>query len=133
MTGLLLRGAPRAKFDAAHYAMSWDGNSISDPIYSDLVPQTRALAPISNQIAISNFAESGKSIQYMIAHHVTLMNAAYVNGKINHGFIFELTNNIFNDGRTGLQTCDASALAHHPDDRLAARLAVRQHMERGDG
>lgn len=119
MIGPILGGYKRASFAPALYAMTWDGNSISDASISDLVPQIAALAPISNQIVISNKAINGQSVQQMIANHADV-DAAYVSGKINFLGIFEITNNVYNDGRTGLQTCDdltayiAAVKAVHP-------------------
>jgi hypothetical protein len=101
--GPILGGAARAKFDAAHYAMSWDGNSISDGGISDLVPQTAALAPISNKITISNRAINGQNTLQMIDDAGDI-DSSYVNGKINFLLVWELTNNIHNIGRTGAQT-----------------------------
>lgn len=104
MIGPILSGIARAKFDTAHYAMTWDGNSISDGQISDLVTQTASLAPISNQITISNFAVNGKSIQWLIDNLVSRgVHNSYVAGKKNFLMLWEGTNSIFNDGRTGLQ------------------------------
>jgi hypothetical protein len=102
--GPLMGGFAHARFDAASYAMAGDGNSIMDPAYSDLLTQLQALAPISGSFTISNFGLSGQSVQQMTANHADV-DAAYVAGKVNYLLAFEITNNIYNDGRTGLQTC----------------------------
>jgi len=112
-----LGGFVRASFAAAAFAITVDGNSISDAAVSDLIPQLNALAPISNKFTITNKAINGQSVQQMIANAADVDNS-FVVGKVNYLLIFEITNNIFNDGRTGLQTCvDLEAY-------IAARLAV---------
>lgn len=130
--GPILGGAPRAKFDAAGYAMTVDGNSISAGDVSDLIPQLNALAPISGKFTITNRAVNGQSVQQMIAGAGDV-DASFVVGKINYLIVFEVTNNIFNDGRTGLQTCAdletyiAGRLALHP-----WRVILMTALPRGD-
>lgn len=88
---------------AANYAMTVDGNSIADKNLGTLVTQLAALAPISNQFVISNFAISGQNVLQMISN-ASDVDGSYVNGKRNILLVWELTNNIHNIGRTGPQT-----------------------------
>lgn len=103
--GPLMGGSNRATFNAAQYAMTVDGNSISDKAVSDLWQQVNARAPISSKFVITNKAINGQSVQQMIAAPADVDNS-FVPGKINYLVVFEITNNVYNDGRTGLQTCD---------------------------
>ncbi len=140
MIGPILGGVPRAKFDAAHYALTISGNSISDAVVSDLWLQVRALAPISGQLTLHNCAINGKSIQYLAANPGPV-DSSYENGKINFLFIFELTNNIHNDGRTGVQTISdlknyitarqAYVAANRPGQK-PWRVIVMTGLPRGD-
>jgi hypothetical protein len=114
--GPILGGAPRAKFDAASYAMTVDGNSISDAAVSDLIPQLNALAPISGKFTITNKAINGQTTRAMIDNPADV-DGAYVNGKTNILLVWELTNNIHNIGRTGAQTIQDTI------DYIAARQA----------
>jgi hypothetical protein len=105
MIGPILSGTPRAKFDAAHYAMTISGNSISDPGVSDLWTQVAALAPLGGQLTLHNCAHDGYSIQQLAGtrenyfHAPADVDAAYEDNKVNFLFFWELTNNIHNDGR----------------------------------
>ena len=122
MSGPILGSAQFARFQSGNFAMTVDGNSISDPSLSDLWTQVRALAPISGSITISNFGISGQNIQDMIARPSDV-DGSYVNGKINFLFVWELTNNIHNIGRTGVQTI--SDLQQYMDARQAYVAANR--------
>lgn len=127
--GPILGGAPHASFAAAKFAMAGDGNSIMDHNYSDLLPQLAALPPIDGKIAISNFGISGQSVQQMTANHADV-DAAFVAGKINYLLVWEVTNNVYNDGRTGLQTCSdliayiAAVKAVHPEWRVILMTGI---------
>jgi hypothetical protein len=101
--GPILGGMPRLKFDPTKVAITVDGNSLSDPYYSDLWLRVQALAPINDQITITNLAHSGDDFSHMEAG-AAAVDAAYVNGKTNILPPWEMTNNIYVRGRTGPQT-----------------------------
>lgn len=103
MMGPIMGGVARASFGADKYAMTVDGNSISDASVSDLIPQLNALAPISSKFTITNKAINGQNTQQMISSAADV-DGSYVNGKTNVLLVWELTNNIHNIGRTGAQT-----------------------------
>lgn len=133
MGGLILAGMPRANFDPTRYALTVDGNSICDVAFgSKTVPQLQALAPVSNRLTLGNVSHAGWSVQQKIASPGEA-DAAYVEGKINFLLLWEITNNVFNDGRTGLQTCDdlrayiAARKAIHP-----WRVILMTGLPRGD-
>lgn len=123
MRSPILGNMTRANFAPAKFAMTVSGNSISDSAVSDLWTQVQALAPVSNQLTITNKAHNGFSIQQLAGTTANGVGApgdvdsSYVNGKTNFLFFWELTNNIHNDGRTGVQTI-ADAIAY-----IAARQA----------
>lgn len=104
MIGPVMGGSPKAKFNAANYHMTVDGNSLTDAAVSNLIAQLNVLAPISSQFTITNRAINGQTVQQMIATPTDVDNS-YVNGKINYLLVWEITNNIYIAGRTGLQTC----------------------------
>jgi hypothetical protein len=116
MMGPLMGGYKHANFDAAEYAMTVDGNSISDAAVSDLILQLQAIAPISGKFTVTNKAINGQNTQQMIAN-ASDVDSSYVNGKRNILFVWELTNNIHNIGRTGPQTIQDTI------DYIAARQA----------
>lgn len=115
--GPILGGYKKASFTAAAYAMTGDGNSIMASSLSDMLPQLAALPPISGQLAITNCGISGQTVIDMTTN-ASDVDAAFVAGRINYLLVWEITNNIFNIGRTGLQTC-ADLTSY-----IAARLAV---------
>lgn len=102
MMGPVMGGVARMKFAAATTAMTIDGNSIMDPVYSDLATQLKALAPISNQFTITNRGKSGQTTRDMI-NTASDVDGAFVSGKRNVLLVWELTNSIHNQGRTGAQ------------------------------
>lgn len=103
--GPIMGGLVPLKFTSAGTNVLFDGNSIVDPAYSDLATQLQALAPISGQLTITNTGVSGQNITNMITRAPSFVDAAYVPGKKNVLIVFEITNTIFNQGKTGLQAC----------------------------
>jgi hypothetical protein len=93
-----------AQFRADNVAVSFDGNSLVDPSFSTLCTSLQGLQPINNRITISNLGLSGQTVQNMIST-ATDVDASFVAGKTNYLLIWEITNSIFNAGRTGLQAC----------------------------
>jgi lysophospholipase L1-like esterase len=84
--------------------MTADGNSIMDPgTGSVMVAQIAALAPISGQLTISNFAIAGQTVRDMIAN-ASDVDASYKQGKTNILLVWEIINNLLNANRTGVQT-----------------------------
>lgn len=120
MMGPLLGSQLRCKFDPNTMALTVSGNSISDPSTppttdpnpnstSDLWAQVMALPPVGGKISPHMCAHNGQSIQQLAT--LSDVDNAYENGKTNYLFFWELTNNIWNDGRTGTQTI-ADAIAY---------------------
>lgn len=117
MMGPILGGIARFKFDPATVAITFDGNSLVDPIYSDLATQLQALAPLSGNFTIVNKGLSGQTVANMTSSAGDV-DAAWVAGKTNVLLLWEITNSIFVEGKTGLQACaDMSSY-------IAARKAV---------
>lgn len=132
MTALALGTFKPLKFSSGTLAMTVSGNSISDAAVSDLIPQLQALPPISSQITIANAAVNGYSIQQLAASPGAV-DGSYVAGKTNILLIFEITNNIFNDSRTGLQTI--SDLQSYINARIALHpwvVVLQTALPRGD-
>lgn len=112
-----MRGRAPFKFDPAKVSISFDGNSLVDPVYSDLCTQLQALAPLNGQFTIANKGISGQTVADMTSN-ATDIDATWVAGKTNVLLLWEITNSIFVQGRTGLQACsDMTAY-------IAARQAV---------
>lgn len=132
MIGPIMGGMKFADYDASKYAMTFAGNSIADPAYgSDLVPQLNAMAPVSNKFSITTRAHAGYGFTQLesVANEV---DVSFVNGRINFLIIFELTNTIYNDGKTGLETC--AQLAQYIANRKALhpwRVVVMTGLPRG--
>lgn len=103
MIAPIMGGVGRANFSSDKFAMVVDGNSISAITNTDMIVQLAALPPISNKLVITNRAISGQNIRDMIQTGSDV-DAAYQIGKTNILFVWELTNNIHNIGRTGEQT-----------------------------
>lgn len=130
--GPILGGFKKASFAAADYAMTSDGNSIMAVGISAIIAQLQALAPVSNQITISNFAISGQTVIGM-TNAASDVDNSFVVGKINYLLVWEISNNVFNIGRSGLQTCSdlvtyiAARKALHP-----WRVILMTAIPRGD-
>jgi hypothetical protein len=115
--GPIMGGVARFKFDPATVAITFDGNSLVDQNYSDLAAQLQALPPLNGQFTIANKGISGQTIANM-AGSAGDVDAAWVAGKTNVLLLWEITNSIFVEGKTGLQAC--AELSSY----IAARKAV---------
>lgn len=106
-----------AQFRSDNVAITFDGNSLVDPNFSTLCTSLQNLQPINKRITISNFGLSGQTVQNMISSAADVDNS-YVAGKTNYLLIWEITNSIFNSGKTGLAACTDMT------NYITARLAV---------
>jgi hypothetical protein len=131
--GPLLGGSARASFSPTKAAAVFDGNSLVDTATSDLVLQLQAIAPISNQITILNRGVSGQTIRNMITRAPSNVDNAFIDGKSNYLFLFEITNSIFNSGLTGMQAI--ADLNEYIQGRLALhpwKIILLTCLPRGD-
>lgn len=121
----------RQIWDASKVAITFDGNSMVDPVYSNLCTQLQALRPLNGNFTISNFALSGQTIANMDSA-ASDVDSAFVIGKTNFLLIWEVTNSIFVDGITGVAAC--TQLATYIANRKAVhpwRVVVLTCIPRG--
>lgn len=126
INGPILGGIAKLKYSASTTTVTCDGNSITAGIVHTSGPaayfpaQLQAMAPISNQFAVTNLGISGQTTRKMNGldgGSVSDVNATYVNGKKNVLFALEGTNSRDIANRTGEQM--AQDLADYVADRLA--------------
>lgn len=108
-----------AQFRDDNIHVTFDGNSLVDPNYSTLCTSLQGLQPINGRITISNYGLSGQTTQNM-SNSAADVDNSFVVGKTNYLLIWEITNSIFNSGKTGLAACAdmvtyiSGRLALHP-------------------
>lgn len=114
MRGPIMGCGPKAVFTTAAAVVAIDGNSIIAD--GSIAGYMRDLPPISGGLVVSHTGIGGQTIRDMI-NSPSDINAMYSPTKECFLIVFEGTNSIFNEGRTGVEA--AADLAEY----IAARQA----------
>lgn len=121
--GPIMGGLPVLKYSAAGVNIVFDGNSLvagsgASGSSKFLPAQVAALSPLNGLVTVTNIGVAGQSIANMRTRGTAYADANYVAGKKNILVVWEGTNSICNEVKTGAAA--GAEMAGYCADRLAA-------------